>query len=84
VLSLGARMCSADAAIGFAQVFLSTAFSGEPRHARRVAEIAGYEKTGELPPRPPSGMCGPAPIPAAGIAVGPRPAAPAGPRPWPP
>ena len=52
VLSLGARMYSVDDAIGFAKVFLSTAFSGEPRHARRLAEIADYEKTGELPPRP--------------------------------
>jgi ribose 5-phosphate isomerase B len=26
--------------------------SGEPRHARRLAEIQDYEKTNELPPRP--------------------------------
>ena len=52
VLSLGARMYSVDDAIGFAKVFLSTSFSGEARHARRLAEIADYEKTGELPPRP--------------------------------
>jgi len=52
VLSLGARMYSVDDAIGFIQIFLSTPFSGEARHARRLAEIADYEKTGELPPRP--------------------------------
>ena len=52
VLSLGARMYSADDAIGFARIFLSTAFSGAARHARRLDEIADYEKTGELPPRP--------------------------------
>jgi ribose 5-phosphate isomerase B len=52
VLSLGARMYSVDDAIGFAKVFVSTPFSGEPRHARRLAEIADYEKTGELPPIP--------------------------------
>ena len=52
VLSLGARMYSVDDAIGFTKIFLSTAFSGEPRHARRLAEITDYEKTGELPPRP--------------------------------
>jgi ribose 5-phosphate isomerase B len=52
VLSLGARMYSVEDAIGFTQIFLSTAFSGEARHARRLAEIAGYEITGELPPRP--------------------------------
>ena len=52
VLSLGARMYSVDDAIGFTKVFLSTPFSGEPRHARRLAEISDYEKTGQLPPRP--------------------------------
>ncbi|HXL89047.1 MAG TPA: ribose-5-phosphate isomerase [Streptosporangiaceae bacterium] len=52
VLSLGARMYGIDAAIGFAKVFVGTAFSGEPRHARRLAEVADYEKTGELPPFP--------------------------------
>ena len=40
-------------AVGFAQVFVETAFSGEPRHARRLQMIAEYEKTGELPPEPP-------------------------------
>ncbi len=54
VLSLGARMYDDDAAIGFVKVFIGTAFSGEPRHARRLAEITGYEKTGELPPSPSS------------------------------
>ena len=49
VLSLGARMYSEDEAVGFAKVFLSTPFSTEPRHARRLAEIADYEKTGDLP-----------------------------------
>jgi ribose 5-phosphate isomerase B len=52
VLSLGARMYSADEAIGFTQIFVSTPFSGEPRHSRRLAMIAGYEKSGDLPPRP--------------------------------
>ena len=52
VLSLGARMYSVDDAIGFTEIFLSTPFSGEARHARRLAEIADYEKTGELPPLP--------------------------------
>jgi ribose 5-phosphate isomerase B len=52
VLSLGARMYSVEDAIGFTRIFLSTPFSGEARHARRLAEITGYEITGELPPRP--------------------------------
>jgi ribose 5-phosphate isomerase B len=54
VLSLGARMYSLDEAIGFAGIFLSTPFSGEPRHSRRLAMIADYEKTGDLPPLPAS------------------------------
>jgi len=55
VLSLGARMYSVDDAITFTRVFVETPFSGAPRHARRLAEIAGYEKSGELPPIPPAG-----------------------------
>jgi ribose 5-phosphate isomerase B len=54
VLSLGARMYDIDAAIGFVKAFVSTAFSGEARHARRLAMIADYEKTGDLPPLPAS------------------------------
>jgi ribose 5-phosphate isomerase B len=52
VLSLGARMYPAADAIGFARVFVETPFSQEPRHARRLALVADYEKTGELPPLP--------------------------------
>jgi ribose 5-phosphate isomerase B len=52
VLGLGARMYDIEAAVSFAKVFVSTAFSGEPRHARRLAMIAHYEQTGELPPLP--------------------------------
>jgi ribose 5-phosphate isomerase B len=50
VLSLGAREYSIDDAVSFAKIFVETPFSGEARHARRLAEIADYEKTGELPP----------------------------------
>jgi len=52
VLSLGARMYDIEAAVGFAKTFVSTPFSGEPRHARRLAMIARYEESGELPPLP--------------------------------
>jgi len=54
VLSLGAREYSTEAAVGFALAFVATPFSGAPRHARRLAMIADYEKTGELPPLPTS------------------------------
>jgi ribose 5-phosphate isomerase B len=53
VLSLGARMHTVQEATGFAMVFLQTPFSGEARHARRLAEITSYEKSGTLPPLPP-------------------------------
>ena len=50
VLSLGARMYGLADAVSFAKVFVETPFSGEPRHARRLAMIADFEKTGDLPP----------------------------------
>jgi ribose 5-phosphate isomerase B len=52
VLSIGARMHSIDEAVGFAETFLATAFTGEDRHARRIAMLTRYEETGELPPLP--------------------------------
>ena len=52
VLSLGARVYSADAAISFTRIFVETEFSGAERHARRLTEIAEYEKSGALPPLP--------------------------------
>jgi ribose 5-phosphate isomerase B len=55
VLSLGARMYPVADAVGFAQVFVETAFSGEARHARRLRMIADYEQTGKLPPEPGDG-----------------------------
>jgi ribose 5-phosphate isomerase B len=52
VLSLGAREQPIAEAVGFAEVFVATPFSGEARHARRLAMIAEYEATGKLPPLP--------------------------------
>lgn len=52
VLSLGARMYSITEAVGFAQVFVQTAFSAEARHSRRLDMITSYEQSGELPPLP--------------------------------
>jgi ribose 5-phosphate isomerase B len=52
VLSLGAREYSIEEAVGFAKIFVETAFSEAPRHARRLAMIAAYEQSGELPAEP--------------------------------
>ena len=52
VLSLGARQYSVEDAVEFAKVFVSTPFSGESRHARRLEMITTYEKSGDLPPLP--------------------------------
>ena len=51
VLSLGARMYPITDAIEFAKSS-SNPVLGETRHARRLAEIADFEKTGDLPPLP--------------------------------
>jgi ribose 5-phosphate isomerase B len=50
VLSLGARQYSTQDALSFAKTFIETPFSGEPRHVRRLAEVAAYEKNAVLPP----------------------------------
>ena len=52
VLSLGARTYPVADAIAFTRVFLETPFSGEARHARRIAMITSYEESGKLTPRP--------------------------------
>jgi ribose 5-phosphate isomerase B len=52
VLSIGARMHDQDTATKFVEVFLSTDFSGDERHVRRIAMLTRYEETGEAPPLP--------------------------------
>ena len=52
VLSIGARMNSVDEATAMVEAFLTTKFSGDERHARRLAMVERYEQRGELPPVP--------------------------------
>ena len=52
VLSLGAREYPVEDAMGLARVFVETPFSDDPRHVRRLAMIAAYEDSGELPAEP--------------------------------
>ena len=48
VISLGGRMQSQALALEYVRVFLETPFSGEERHARRIAMLDHYERTGRL------------------------------------
>ena len=43
VMGIGARMHTEEEAVELAKVFLATPFSGEERHARRIALLATYE-----------------------------------------
>jgi len=47
VVAIGARQHTLEEATELVAVFLATAFSGNPRHARRIEQVAEYEKTGE-------------------------------------
>jgi len=56
VVSVGGRMHTVGDMTDFVEVFLTTDFTGEERHARRIAMLSGYEKTGNLPPLPDSAL----------------------------
>ena len=43
IVSVGARMHDAETATGLVETFLATPFSGDPRHQRRIDELAEYE-----------------------------------------
>jgi ribose 5-phosphate isomerase B len=50
VVSIGARMHAVEDATRFVHVFLTTDFTGEARHARRIMLLRDYEETGQVPP----------------------------------
>jgi len=52
VLSLGARMHDGATALAILEAFLSTDYSGDERHTRRITMLSDYESTGQLPPLP--------------------------------
>jgi ribose 5-phosphate isomerase B len=56
VVSVGGRMHSLEDMTRFVEAFLSTEFSGDDRHERRIRMLAEYEKTGNLPPLPDSAL----------------------------
>jgi ribose 5-phosphate isomerase B len=49
VISLGARQYPESDAIRFVEIFLSTDFTGEERHVRRLGMLDDYERTGQVP-----------------------------------
>ncbi|WP_191563928.1 ribose-5-phosphate isomerase [Janibacter melonis] len=49
VISIGGRMQPVEVATEMVRVFLSTDFTGEPRHQRRIDMVTRYEQTRELP-----------------------------------
>ena len=49
VIAIGARMHDVDEASGMVERFLTTPFSGDVRHRRRIEMLASYERTGERP-----------------------------------
>jgi ribose 5-phosphate isomerase B len=60
VVSVGGRLHGLEEMTRFVEVFLTTAFSGEERHVRRIGQLAAYETSRELPPLPESALQGPA------------------------
>ncbi|MDM7892390.1 ribose-5-phosphate isomerase [Curtobacterium caseinilyticum] len=48
VISIGARQHTEDEAMRFVDLFIAEPFSGEERHARRIAQLAEYETTGHI------------------------------------
>jgi ribose 5-phosphate isomerase B len=52
VLAIGARQHTLDEAGEMAEAFLTTPFSGDARHARRIGQLTEWEKTRTLPALP--------------------------------
>lgn len=48
VISIGARQHPVEDAIRFIELFLTTPFSGDERHVRRIAQLGEYERTGDI------------------------------------
>ncbi|NGN63286.1 ribose-5-phosphate isomerase [Streptomyces sp. A7024] len=52
VISIGGRQHTLEEATSFVEAFLSTPFTGEERHQRRIDMLSAYEETGKLPDVP--------------------------------
>jgi ribose 5-phosphate isomerase B len=56
VISVGGRMHTVDEMTRFIGIFLTTDFTHEERHVRRIAMLTDYEATGDLPALPASAV----------------------------
>lgn len=54
VVGVGARQHTLDEATAIVEAFLTTPYSGNDRHTRRIGQIGAYEDTRELPELPTS------------------------------
>jgi len=52
VISIGARQHEYDEVIALIERFITTPFSGDERHVRRIGQVADYERDGSLLPDP--------------------------------
>ena len=52
LIGIGGRMHTVEQALAIVDAFVSTPWSGAPRHQRRVDSMADYEQTGLAPPVP--------------------------------
>jgi ribose 5-phosphate isomerase B len=52
VISIGARQHPFEEVVSLIDTFIATPFSGEERHARRIGQIADFERDGSLLPDP--------------------------------
>jgi len=67
VISIGARQHTVEEAKSFVDAFIAQPFAGEERHARRIAQLAEYERTGAIAGRRIGGQStAPAAAPEAG------------------
>ncbi|MBW0105585.1 ribose-5-phosphate isomerase [Pseudonocardia sp. KRD291] len=48
IVGIGARQHMFEEVLVIVEAFLTTEFSGDERHARRIAQLADYERTGEI------------------------------------
>lgn len=52
VVAVGARMHILEESLSIIETFLTTGFSDDPRHRRRIDILTAYESTGESPELP--------------------------------